>query len=27
VDLTRPPFGLPVVKVIVPRLQYNERLF
>jgi ribosomal protein S12 methylthiotransferase accessory factor len=27
VDLTRPPFDLPVVKVIVPRLQYNERLF
>jgi ribosomal protein S12 methylthiotransferase accessory factor len=27
VDLTRPPLGLPVVKVIVPRLQYNERLF
>jgi ribosomal protein S12 methylthiotransferase accessory factor len=27
VDLTRPPFHLPVVKVIVPLLEYNERLF
>ena len=26
-DLTRPPSHLPVVKVIVPRLQYNERMF
>lgn len=27
VDLTRPPFQLPVVKVLVPGLKFNERLF
>lgn len=26
-DLTRPPFQLPVVKVLVPGLQFNARLF
>lgn len=27
VDLTRPPLQLPVVKVLVPGLEFNERLF
>jgi ribosomal protein S12 methylthiotransferase accessory factor len=27
VNLTRPPFQLPVVKVLVPGLEFNERLF
>jgi len=27
VDLTRPPFQLPVVKVLVPGLEFNARLF
>ena len=27
VDLTRPPFQIPVVKVLVPGLEFNERLF
>lgn len=27
VNLTRPPFRLPVVKVLVPGLEFNERLF